>query len=117
MWVLLNKKEEVYARNNTIGLQLGVFKNKDNAIEVKTRLDGIIIKDKDYYRVYYGIFHNKENIDYICKYLDEIGVSYYKKEINVDEVTFLKADVYEKYMVKSKNKLIVNKRIREMYKE
>ena len=113
-----NDEKSTYTR--TIAFQLGVFKDENNAIRLKERLGGIVIKDADVYRVYYAILHDKDNIKFIENNLKEKEVSYYIRNVNLNETIFLKGDKYETLMnktMKDNNKLKVNNKMLNFYKE
>ena len=119
-FLVFNKENVVSAKTSSIAIQLGVFKNEVNAQKVKDRLGGEVFNDNGMYRVYFSVLHDKKNIDFICKYLDEKGISYYKRNIDVSENAFLKSDVYEKIMIKKTNdleKIKTNKELIKFYKE
>ncbi len=64
--------------------QIGAFTNLDNAERVAVRNNGIVVSDDDIYRVYVAILSDKEAINVLKKYYEEIGLNYYLKEIIVD---------------------------------
>ena len=41
-------------------VQVGVYKNIDNAKDVANKMEGIVVLDNDYYRVYIDIIKDKE---------------------------------------------------------
>ena len=56
-------------KHNAIAVQIGVFKDADNANKMMDNYGGLVFKDNDLYRVYYSILNNDENIDFITGYL------------------------------------------------
>lgn len=119
-FLVFNKNQIVSAKTNSIAIQLGVFKNESNAYKVKDRLGGEIFFDDGLYRVYFAILHEKENIDFFTSYLDNLGISYYKKTVEVDDNVLLKSDVYEKIMIKEtigSKKVKTNKELLKFYKD
>ena len=76
-------------QSNAVGIEIGVFKKKDNAVYLQKRLGGYVIEDNDVYRIYYGILQNSDNISFLTNYLQSNGISYYIKQM------LLKDDVLE----------------------
>ena len=72
-----NIKSQVYA------FQIGVYKNKDNAIKNATTNNSIVVEDNNLYRVYIALLKDQTLIDNLKKYYDSIGLNYYLKAINV----------------------------------
>lgn len=84
-----NIKSQVYA------FQIGVYKNKDNALNAATTNKGIVILDNDIYRVYIAILKDETLIDNLKDYYDSLGIKYYLKAINVSSKTNNIIDNYE----------------------
>ena len=84
-----NIKSQVYA------FQIGVYKNKDNALNAANTNKGIIILDNDIYRVYIAILKDETLIDNLKDYYDSLGINYYLKAINVSSKTNNIIDNYE----------------------
>ena len=84
-----NMKSQVYA------FQIGVYKNKDNALNAATTNKGIVILDNDIYRVYIAILKDETLIDNLKNYYDSLGINYYLKAINVSSKTNNIIDNYE----------------------
>ena len=76
-----NIKSQVYA------FQIGVYKNKDNALNAANTNKGIIILDNDIYRVYIAILKDETLIDNLKDYYDSLVINYYLKAINVSSKT------------------------------
>ena len=72
-----NIKSQVYA------FQIGVYKNKDNAIKNATTNNSIVVEDNNLYRVYIALLKDQTLINNLKKYYDSIGLNYYLKAINV----------------------------------
>lgn len=118
-FVNFNTKDDGFY-TKTIAFQLGVFNDENNALRLKERLGGIVIKENNLYRVYFAVLHDKDNIKFIEKTLDDRGISYYIRNVDLDESNFLKGDKYETLMnksVKDKSKLKVNTMLLDLYKE
>ena len=84
-----NIKSQVYA------FQIGVYKNKDNALNAANTNKGIVILDNDIYRVYIAILKDQTLIDNLKSYYSSIGLNYYLKAINVSSKTSGIIDNYE----------------------
>lgn len=84
-----NIKSQVYA------FQIGVYKNKDNALKEASTNNGIVILDNDIYRVYTAILKDPTLIDNLKNYYNSIGLNYYLKAINVSSKTSGIIDNYE----------------------
>ena len=84
-----NIKSQVYA------FQIGVYKNKDNAIREANTNKRILILDNDIYRVYVALLKDQVLINNLKSYYDSIGVNYYLKAINVSSKTDNIIDNYE----------------------
>lgn len=64
-------------------IQIGVFNNYDNALKLKDKYDGIIINDNDKYRVYVAIIKDSNILLKVKKYYNDLGLSYYVKQIPI----------------------------------
>ena len=84
-----NIKSQVYA------FQIGVYKNKDNAVKEASTNNGLVILDNDIYRVYTAILKDATLIDNLKNYYNSIGLNYYLKAINVSSKTSGIIDNYE----------------------
>ena len=84
-----NIKSQVYA------FQIGVYKNKDNALKEANINKGIVILDNDIYRVYVALLKNQVLINNLKIYYDSLGINYYLKAINVSNKTNNIIDNYE----------------------
>lgn len=69
-------------KENMFILQLGIFKNYDNAFEKKQSVKGsIIYQNKDVYYVLAGVSKEETNLYKIEEYLQNENISYYKKQM------------------------------------
>ena len=84
-----NIKSQVYA------FQIGVYKNKDNALNAANTNKGIVVLDNDIHRVYIAILKDETLIDNLKDYYDSLGINYYLKAINVSSKTNNIIDNYE----------------------
>lgn len=81
-------------KENMFVLQLGIFKNYDNAFEKKQSVKGsIIYQNKDVYYVLAGISKEETSLYKIEEYLKKENISYYKKQMIIS----YDADNLEKY--------------------
>lgn len=112
-----NIKEKVNARNKPIlyAFQVGVFKNRDNANNFKARYTTArVLFDKEYYRVFIGI--TKDNKELLISLFDAQNLSYYIKEIEVNNENFLETiQKYDDLLTKTgeENKMMVIKNMLE----
>ena len=75
-------------------LQLGIFKNYDNAFEKKQSVKGsIIYQNNDVYYVLAGVSKEETGLYKIEEYLKKENISYYKKQMIIS----YDADNLEKY--------------------
>ncbi len=101
-----NIKEEADAKSTNIlyAFQVGVFKNKENALNFQSSyIPSKLIYDGTYYRIYIGF--TKENKDLLSSYFDQQNYSYYIKEIEFDHSV---VDNISKYDTLLKNTTIQN---------
>lgn len=106
-----NIKSQVYA------FQIGVYKNKDNALNAANTNKGIVILDNDIYRVYIAILKDQTLIDNLKSYYSSIGLNYYLKAINVSSKTSSIIDNYESLLKSCDNSnynLILNSMLQEI---
>ena len=86
-FVNFNTKDDGFY-TKTIAFQLGVFNDENDALRLKERLGVIVIKENNLYRVYFAVLHDKDNIKFIEKTLDDRGISYYIRNVDLDESNF-----------------------------
>ena len=97
--------------------QVGVFKNKINALSEAKKYNGIVHNDKNYYRVYIAAYQNDEIINKMKKYYDNKGIVTYLKKIRTSEDYLNTINKYENLLQNSNdeeiypnlNKLLINK--------
>ena len=71
-------------KENMFVLQLGIFKNYDNAFEKKQSVKGsIIYQNKDAYYVLAGVSKEETGLYKIEEYLKKENISYYKKQMTI----------------------------------
>ena len=110
----------ILKQSNYIGFQIGVYNDLKAAEKVKNKFDGsILIKDEELYRVYYSILHNDKNIEAMEKYLQKENISYYLKELKINDMSLIsELSNIEKLMDEASNSLFLelNKKILSSYK-
>ena len=108
-------KEEIKAT----GFQLGVFNSNELAKEYVQKFpSSIIINEGDVYRVYISVLTNAKTIDKMEKYLLDEKISFYKKDITINDKGLIKAlQTYENTMLEGNNTTFwnINKLIMESY--
>lgn len=115
----VESKTIVPNKYNAVAIQIGVFKDADNAEAMSKTHGGMVFKDDDLYRVYYSILNKDENIEFMTNYLTTKGINYYLKDVHVDDDTLSNSREYEIMMTKTNDdsKLAINKELLNMYKE
>ncbi len=115
----VEKKTLVETRYNAVAVQIGVFKDADNAQKMSNTYGGLVFEDDDLYRVYYSILNKDENIDFITNYLSEKGINYYLRDLRLNKDTLADGQEIEAMMTKTKgeSKLAINEELLNMYKE
>ena len=76
-------------------VQVGVYKNIDNAKDVANKMKGIVVLDNDYYRVYIDIIKDKEILNLREEYYKNNNINYYLKISNPSKEFITKLDDYE----------------------
>lgn len=121
-YYLFNKVVVKAEESDTViasAFQVGVFTNYDNAKRVADRNNGLIITEDNLYRVYVAVLVDKEAINTLKKYYQEIGLNYYLKEISVSR-EFSKAISDDEILIRnSKGETFstINSEILKIYKE
>lgn len=111
-----NIKDKAEAKNKPIlyAYQVGVFKNKENANNYKSRFPlGKVIYDHEYYRVFIGI--TIENKDLLSTIFDQEKYSYYIKEIETTEEKMNEIQKYDELLKQSseENRIAIIKNMLE----
>ena len=105
---------------NRVAIQVGAFKSLDSANSLRDNLGGIVIDDDGIYRVYVSILKNSDNINFFKDELDKKNISYYIKDIYLDDNKYLESIKYEELMEKTNNfklKMKINNELLNYYKE
>jgi hypothetical protein len=82
-------EEKVYA------IQAGVFTSYDHATTLANEYSGIIVPDSDKYRVYLAISSGSNSLSLLKNYYDQLGISYYVKEITSNDSFTSSLNQYE----------------------
>lgn len=112
----LSIKEKANAQNKPIlyAFQVGVFKNKDNAINFKNRYEvAKVFFDNEYYRVFIGL--TCENKELLENTFNKKNYSYYIKELDVSEELETQIKKYDEIyrQTSEENKILVLKNLLE----
>ena len=101
--------------------QLGVYTDYSTANTYSKKYkDSIIIKDNELYRVYAAILKEQNNIDIMSKYLNNNNITYYIKEIEINNKELEKSIKEYETIMNTDNEIVfleINKMIIEKYKE
>ena len=81
--------------NSIYAVQVGVFKNILNAKECSKLYNGIMINDKDLYRVYINFIKSEDILEVMKNYYENKGINYYIKKIDVSDSFIEVLDDYE----------------------
>lgn len=100
-------KEEYYL----FAIQIGAYKNYDNALKESENKKGIIIKDNNYYKVYVGIYRDTDILNEMVVYYENNKVPVIIKSINVDKSFYKEISQYEK-VFRETNNMEVKEKIR-----
>ncbi len=113
------KTLDVKPDGNAVAVQIGVFKDEVNAEKMRKTHGGVIFKDEELFRVYYSILNKDDNINFITKYLDDKGINYYLKKLNIKDDVLAESIEIETLMSKTngESKLAINEKLLNMYKE
>ncbi len=106
-----------FNKNQAYAVQIGAFDTFDNAEKLAEKYGGLVILDNEKYRVYIAIVN--ETLGLIKSYLDEKGLAYYIRTIEVNQDFINKLNDYETLLkVANKNEYdTIIKNILKDYKE
>lgn len=115
----VEEKTVTHIEGNAVAVQIGVFTKKENALKMSENYGGIVTEDDGLYRVYYSVLSKDDNINFITKYLNEVGISYYLKKITLSDEMLNKMSEYETLMEKTndKAKMTVNDELLKIYED
>ncbi|MDE6292680.1 MAG: hypothetical protein K2L98_03270 [Bacilli bacterium] len=108
----------VMSEVSTKAVQVGVFLNEEKALEEANRLEARVVKEKDYYYLYYSVLNDSENLQKIMEYLDKKGIKYFLKIVNTPQEFKDNLIQYEEMMKKTTSSIAfleLNKRVMDMY--
>ncbi len=99
--------------------QVGVYTNLETANAYKNKFkNSIVIEDDELYRVFVAILKREENIRSMESYLNKNNISYYIKDIDINDVNLKREiDEYESIMNKENEVVFLelNKMIIKLY--
>lgn len=82
-------------KSQCYAFQIGVYRNKENALKAANDSRGIVILDNDFYRVYIALLKDENLIKSLKSYYDTKNVNYYLKAIYISDKTSSILDNYE----------------------
>ena len=82
-------------KSQCYAFQIGVYRNKENALKAANDSRGIVILDNDFYRVYIALLKDENLIESLKSYYDTNNVNYYLKAIDISDKTSSILDNYE----------------------
>lgn len=82
-------------KSQCYAFQIGVYRNKENALKAANDSRGIVILDNDFYRVYIALLKDENLIESLKSYYDTKNVNYYLKAIYISDKTSSILDNYE----------------------
>lgn len=115
----VESKTIIEPKYNAVAIQIGVFKDAENAETMSKTYGGAVFETDDLYRVYYSILNKDENIEFMTEYLTDKGINYFLKDIRIDDETLDEMREYEMMMTKTngESKLAINEELLNKYKE
>ena len=106
-------------RSNYVGFQVGVYTDKEKAMEIQNKFSGsIVVSDEELYRVFYAVLHDSKNIESMERYLQKNKINYYLKDLEINDMELIsEIDSIESLMTDAKNTLFLelNKKILMSY--
>ncbi len=110
-----NHEEEVVAK----AFQIGAFTKYENALRIAERNNGIVVSDKDIFRVYVALLYDDKVIDKLSKYYEDIGLNYYIKDVLVDDDLLDSISSSEELLMNSNTESysVINLNVLNKYKE
>ena len=108
-FLTVKDKAEAKIIPHVYAYQVGVYKNEANALNSITNYHfAKVVKDHDLYRVFIGVTVN--NKDLLSKYFNELGYSYYLKELQLSEAILKEIENFDillaKTSIDTQNKVI-----------
>lgn len=97
--------------------QIGVFKNKENALNFAAANSGMVVNDKDLYRVYTVILNNESIINRVKNYYQTNNINFYLKAVNISNDATNTINNYEMLLEKTEDsnfELILKKLTEEL---
>lgn len=97
--------------------QIGVFKNKENALNFAAANYGMVVNDEDLYRVYTVILNNESIINRVKNYYQTNNINFYLKAVNISNDATNTINNYEMLLEKTEDsnfELILKKLTEEL---
>lgn len=83
-------------KNTVTAFQIGVYKSKENAENIKNQYPGsIAVQDGEYYRVYVGVAKDKKWEELLENYFTGQNINVYPKMIEVTSDFYKQINIYE----------------------
>lgn len=113
-----NIAEALSLDNEAIAFQVGVYKDIENAKkEVKKYPSGVIIIDREFYRIFIAISNNSEVINKLKTYYDSKKINYYLKNIVIKDEFVESFNSYQEVLLKTSSYDEVNSSLMKEYSE
>ena len=98
-WTYKNYAEKiktVFSNTNTsYAFQAGVYNTKEKALEKAESINGIVVPEKDFFRVYIGLATNDDLKELLSNYFNKQGIEYYIRDIDLSKNIKSKMEIYE----------------------
>ena len=90
------KIDMAFSSNNlSYAFQVGVYNSKEKAEEEAQNLNGIVIPEEDFYRVYIAVVTNATIKDELSNYYNKQGIEYYIRDLKLNNELKEKLEIYE----------------------
>ena len=104
-------------KTQAYAFQIGVFKNKENALNFAAANSGMVVNDEDLYRVYTVILNNESIINRVKNYYQTNNINFYLKAVNISNDATNTINNYEMLLEKTEDsnfELILKKLTEEL---
>ena len=91
-------KQESSSSIKLSAFQIGVYKSKANATKSAIKNNGVVIFDKDIYRVYITLLKNEDSIQKMEEYFKSIHLNYFLKDLYVSK-EFYDEIIEDEYLI------------------
>ena len=106
--------------DNSYAFQVGVYKSLDTASTKAQNTNGIVVPEKDYYRVYIAVATNADVKDKLSNYYNSLNIDYYIRDLNLNDEILNKLSIYETLLegaAESSYDNIIHKMLQEYEKD